>query len=276
MTPITSIARRRGMNDHNQTHIDGHDTESWSDSLERRDQRPFGFRAHSESRSYDRLTIQMDYPPTARSLMRSLQGRRVIVSGGASGIGQATSLKLCAAGAEVAVLDVDVAAGRPLERTRAGRRWPDSVPPGRRLRRGPGGRRHRRCHRVAGWPRRAHRDRGHHARSAGGPRGTTMWPRGTRSSTSTSRGAFLGAKHAAHAMLAAGHGVIVLVGSKAGVSVGSGSFSYGASKGGIHGLAMALDRHLGPRGIRVNELCPGDVDTPLYRRSVAGGRRAWW
>ena len=82
------------------------------------------------------------------------------------------------------------------------------------------------------------------------------------------KGAFLAAKHAAIPMLAAGQGTIVLVGSKAGVTAGSGSFAYGASKGGTHGLAMTLERHLGPKGIRVNDLCPGDVDTPLMRRSL--------
>jgi NAD(P)-dependent dehydrogenase (short-subunit alcohol dehydrogenase family) len=94
------------------------------------------------------------------------------------------------------------------------------------------------------------------------------------------KGAFLAAKHAGAAMLGAGRGVIVLVGSKGGVSVGSGSYAYGASKGGIHGLAMTLERHLGPKGIRVNDVCPGDVDTPLFRRSVAeavqnGADPAW-
>jgi NAD(P)-dependent dehydrogenase (short-subunit alcohol dehydrogenase family) len=94
------------------------------------------------------------------------------------------------------------------------------------------------------------------------------------------KGTFLAAKHAGGAMIPAGRGVIVLVGSKAGVSVGSGSYAYGASKGGIHGLAMTLDRHLGPQGIRVNEVCPGDVDTPLFRRSIAeavqnGADPAW-
>ena len=82
------------------------------------------------------------------------------------------------------------------------------------------------------------------------------------------KGTFLTAKHAGGAMLDAGRGVIVLVASKAGVSSGSGSYAYGASKGGMHGLAMTLERHLGPKGIRVNDVCPGDVDTPLYRRSL--------
>jgi len=81
-------------------------------------------------------------------------------------------------------------------------------------------------------------------------------------------GTFLAVKHASAPMLDQGSGVIVLVSSKAGVSVGSGSLAYGASKGGVHGLALTLDRQLGASGIRVNEVCPGDVDTPLYRRSL--------
>jgi NAD(P)-dependent dehydrogenase (short-subunit alcohol dehydrogenase family) len=84
-------------------------------------------------------------------------------------------------------------------------------------------------------------------------------------------GPFLVARHAV-AYLTAGTGVLVLVGSKAGVLAGSGSVPYGASKGGLHGLALTLDRQLRPRGIRVHTLCPGDIDTPLMRRSLDEAR----
>lgn len=87
------------------------------------------------------------------------------------------------------------------------------------------------------------------------------------------KGAFFVAKHVARYFVPAGSGVIILVASKAGVTVGSGSYAYGASKGGVHGLALTLDRHLGPQGIRVNDVCPGDIDTPLLRASVAEGLR---
>jgi len=39
--------------------------------------------------------------------------------------------------------------------------------------------------------------------------------------------------------------------------------AYGASKGGIITLTFALARDLGPSGIRVNSICPGFVDTPM-------------
>ncbi|MFY1653901.1 SDR family NAD(P)-dependent oxidoreductase [Solwaraspora sp. WMMB762] len=84
-------------------------------------------------------------------------------------------------------------------------------------------------------------------------------------------GPFLVAKHAVP-HLAAGTGVLVLVGSKAGVLTGSGSVPYGASKGGLHGLALTLDRQLRARGVRVHALCPGDIDTPLMRRSLDEAR----
>ncbi|MFI9639192.1 SDR family NAD(P)-dependent oxidoreductase [Micromonospora sp. NPDC051925] len=84
-------------------------------------------------------------------------------------------------------------------------------------------------------------------------------------------GPFLVAKHAARHLNPDG-GVLVLVGSKAGVQIGSGSVPYGASKGGLHGLSLTLARQLGPQGIRVHALCPGDIDTPLMRRSLDEAR----
>lgn len=40
---------------------------------------------------------------------------------------------------------------------------------------------------------------------------------------------------------------------------------YGASKHGVAGLASTLALELAPQGIRVNAICPGPVDTPLFR-----------
>ncbi len=78
-----------------------------------------------------------------------------------------------------------------------------------------------------------------------------------------------------------GAGVIVLTASGAGVTGGSSSYAYGSSKGGVHGLAMVLRGHLAGRGVRVNDVCPGNVVSPLkmevieqaYR--VTGDRAAY-
>ena len=54
-----------------------------------------------------------------------------------------------------------------------------------------------------------------------------------------------------------------MVASIAGVSVASASVAYGASKGGVHGLAVSLAEQLASSNIRVNTVCPGDIATPL-------------
>jgi NAD(P)-dependent dehydrogenase (short-subunit alcohol dehydrogenase family) len=87
-------------------------------------------------------------------------------------------------------------------------------------------------------------------------------------------GSFLMSKAVVPAMKRAGRGVIVLIASGAGVRGGSSSVAYGSSKGGVHGLAMVLEPQLAPHGIRVNDVCPGNLDTPLKRQNVADGARA--
>lgn len=87
-------------------------------------------------------------------------------------------------------------------------------------------------------------------------------------------GSFLMAKHAARIMRPERRGAIVLTASPAGVTQPSGSVAYGASKGGVHGLTMTLASQLEPDGIRVNDLCPGIVDTPLLRDAVSAGLAA--
>lgn len=84
-------------------------------------------------------------------------------------------------------------------------------------------------------------------------------------------GSFLTARAASRTMIPAGGGSIILVGSPAGVAGASGSISYGSSKGGVNGLAMTLERHLGEHGIRVHNFLPGSVDTPLFNRSLDNG-----
>jgi NAD(P)-dependent dehydrogenase (short-subunit alcohol dehydrogenase family) len=44
---------------------------------------------------------------------------------------------------------------------------------------------------------------------------------------------------------------------------------YSLSKGALNSLTLALAYELGPRGIRVNAIAPGTVDTPLRRRTIA-------
>ena len=77
------------------------------------------------------------------------------------------------------------------------------------------------------------------------------------------KGSYLVCKQVAEPMIAAGSGVIVLCSSGAGVSGGSSSFAYGSSKGATHGLTLVMAQRLAPHGIRVHDVCPGSVETPL-------------
>jgi 2-hydroxycyclohexanecarboxyl-CoA dehydrogenase len=47
---------------------------------------------------------------------------------------------------------------------------------------------------------------------------------------------------------------------------------YSASKGGVIALTKTLALELGPRGITVNTIPPGAIDTPMSRRAAAEGR----
>ncbi|MEJ2548416.1 MAG: SDR family NAD(P)-dependent oxidoreductase [Gemmatimonadota bacterium] len=82
------------------------------------------------------------------------------------------------------------------------------------------------------------------------------------------RGAFLCVKYEAAAMLgAAGGGAIVNVGSvNSFLGFPSGS-AYVASKHGLIGLTTSVSAELASRGIRVNAVCPGIIDTPMHHRA---------
>jgi NAD(P)-dependent dehydrogenase (short-subunit alcohol dehydrogenase family) len=73
--------------------------------------------------------------------------------------------------------------------------------------------------------------------------------------------------------LAATRGSIVAVSSDAGLHGNTGAAVYCASKGGVSNLVRALALELAPRGVRVNAVCPGDVETPMltYQAETFGG-----
>jgi NAD(P)-dependent dehydrogenase (short-subunit alcohol dehydrogenase family) len=60
-------------------------------------------------------------------------------------------------------------------------------------------------------------------------------------------------------------GSIVNLSSDAGLQGNTGAAVYCASKGAVSNLTRALALELAPRGVRVNAVCPGDVDTPMLR-----------
>jgi len=68
-------------------------------------------------------------------------------------------------------------------------------------------------------------------------------------------------------------GSIVNLSSDAGLQGNSGAAVYCASKGAVSNLTRALALELAPRGVRVNAVCPADVDTPMlrYQAETFGG-----
>jgi 3-oxoacyl-[acyl-carrier protein] reductase len=77
------------------------------------------------------------------------------------------------------------------------------------------------------------------------------------------RGMFLVAQSVARHMVARGGGAIVLMASTNGLGGEEDYAHYNASKAGVVMLTKTMALELGPRGIRVNCVCPGFIDTPL-------------
>ncbi len=77
------------------------------------------------------------------------------------------------------------------------------------------------------------------------------------------KGTFLMSKYALEPMLAQSRGVIVNNSSGWGLVGGDRGVAYCASKGGVVLMTKAMAIDHGRQGIRVNCVCPGDVDTPM-------------
>ncbi|MDH4273235.1 MAG: glucose 1-dehydrogenase [Candidatus Aminicenantes bacterium] len=77
------------------------------------------------------------------------------------------------------------------------------------------------------------------------------------------KGTYLMSRLVLPAMIAQGGGVIINNASGWGITGGNEAASYCASKGGVVLLTKAMAIDHGRQGIRVNCLCPGDVDTPM-------------
>jgi NAD(P)-dependent dehydrogenase (short-subunit alcohol dehydrogenase family) len=74
---------------------------------------------------------------------------------------------------------------------------------------------------------------------------------------------FLMSKHVIPVMAEGGGGSIINTGSGWGLKGGGNAVAYCAAKGGVVNMTRAMAIDHGPQGIRVNCVCPGDIDTPL-------------
>jgi len=74
---------------------------------------------------------------------------------------------------------------------------------------------------------------------------------------------FFMSKHVIPVMAEGGGGTIINTGSGWGLKGGGNAVAYCAAKGGVVNMTRAMAIDHGPQGIRVNCVCPGDIDTPL-------------
>ncbi len=88
-------------------------------------------------------------------------------------------------------------------------------------------------------------------------------------------GTFLAVKHAARVMTPRQRGSIICTASVAGLRSGAGGSPYSASKAGVISLVQTTAWHLAGSGVRINAICPGLIETgmtrPIFEQARARG-----
>ena len=188
--------------------------------------------------------------------MKGLAGKRVVVTGGASGIGAAIVERFLEEGSRVAVIDVDAAAGRALREKHpglAGVLGADVSDPAAVERT------FAELDRVLGGLDVAINNAGISIRHAFMDITPAEWRRVVGVDLD---GVFYVAQQSARRMLAGGGGVIINMGSTSGMNGYPRYADYNAAKAGVIGLTATMALELAPT-IRVIAVCPGYVWTPM-------------
>jgi NAD(P)-dependent dehydrogenase (short-subunit alcohol dehydrogenase family) len=207
-----------------------------------------------------------------------LNGTSAIVTGGASGLGEATARMLAAAGSHVIIADLNEEAGKQVAAETGGLFVKTNVTDEDAVLGAVG----------------AAEDSGHPLRVAvncagigfaartvgrdGAPHDLAAFARVIAINLT---GTFNTLRLAASAMSrtepvdADGQrGVIVNTSSVAGIEGQTGQIAYSASKGGIIGMTLPAARDLSVIGVRVNTICPGVIYTPIYKSIASAGKDA--
>jgi NAD(P)-dependent dehydrogenase (short-subunit alcohol dehydrogenase family) len=188
-----------------------------------------------------------------------MQGRKVLITGGASGIGLATARRFVAEGAKVAVLDRDAKALAALDGEFFSTITDVTDQPG------------------------VHAGVEKAATALGGLDGLVnaagVSPFRTFADMTLEEwrrvlsvnldGPFIVSHAALPALKAAGKSTIVNIASGAGLQPRRDRSAYCASKGGLVLFTKSIAMDLAADGVRVNAVCPGIVDTPLSQGNIA-------
>jgi 3-oxoacyl-[acyl-carrier protein] reductase len=86
--------------------------------------------------------------------------------------------------------------------------------------------------------------------------------------------AFLVSKHVAMAMMKQRSGSIINMASIVGIGGNAGQTNYSASKAGLIGFTKSLAKEVAPRGVRVNAIAPGYIETEMTQRLDEKAREA--
>jgi NAD(P)-dependent dehydrogenase (short-subunit alcohol dehydrogenase family) len=194
------------------------------------------------------------------------ENKVAVVTGGASGLGEATARLLVAEGGKVVVADYDATRGKAVA---------DSLGDAARF---------AKCDvtvesdvaaaidlAVDTWGRLDGAFANAGIVGVAGPIADTPMDDFDRTIAVLLRGVFVTVKHAARAMQAAGNGgSIVMTSSVAGVQGGLGPHAYSVAKTGVVGLARSAASELASSGIRVNAVAPGSIPTAMTAHVTTG------
>ena len=86
--------------------------------------------------------------------------------------------------------------------------------------------------------------------------------------------AFLVSKHFAMAMMKQRSGAIINMASVVGIGGNVGQTNYSASKAGLIGFTKSLAKEVAARGVRVNAVAPGFIDTEMTRKLSEEAKQA--
>ncbi|WIY53553.1 SDR family NAD(P)-dependent oxidoreductase [Devosia sp. YIM 151766] len=206
-------------------------------------------------------------------LTERLRGRKILVSGGASGIGRASALRMAAEGASIAIADLNHAGAELTAQE---------------------------CRRLGVSARAFEMNCAEDTSVSRGISKAVEWLGGldvlaniagvmsaapvdeiaagewTRVFDINVRSQFLTVRHALDALKNSDRASIINMASGAAIKGGAGLTLYAASKGACVAFSRTLAVELAPFGIRVNAVCPGFVDTPFNdpATEIMGGREA--